>query len=175
MRVCRAMAGLVITSTMTVPGLAACASAMDDFPETREWAVMIYMGADSGLCENEDGLIAEFTLKLLRKALIDPHKTTAVELGEMDVHLVVMVDTLGTSGTYVYDAETLAQDPTNLHSDYLPEIEPVQHGCGPGQASDRTITDSSPSSNIEGGTLHPNPFQTLYLSEFARACGRAPP
>ena len=125
MTIGKALAGVFLAMAMIVPGLAAYAAAEDDVRETREWAVMIYIGADSGFYENEDGQIAEFTLKQLRKALVDPYKTDSVTLEEMDVHLVVMVDTLGTSGTYIYDAESLAQDPTNKDFNYLPEVAPI--------------------------------------------------
>lgn len=122
---CKAMAGVLLALALIVPGLAAYAAAEDEVRETREWTVMVYIGADSGFYENEDGQIAEFTLKQLRKALLDPYETASVGLEEMDVHLVVMVDTLGTSGTYIYDAESLAQDPANKDFDYLPTVAPA--------------------------------------------------
>ncbi len=125
----KALTGVVLALAMLVPVLGAGAEGDADVRETREWTMMVYVGADNDFYENEDGQIADFTLKQLRKALLDPYGTAAadrVDLGDMDVHLVVMVDELLTTGMYLYDIETLSQDPDNLDFDYLPEVSPAE-------------------------------------------------
>ena len=59
--------------------------------ETREWTMMVYVGADSDFYDNSKHEISSFTLKQLRKGLIDPYGADkwhgAVDLEFADMHL----------------------------------------------------------------------------------------
>jgi hypothetical protein len=116
----KALACTLLALALVIPGMAAFAAAQEVLRETREWTVMIYLGADGDFYENEDGEIADFTLKQLRKALVSPYDASFVDQDDIDVHLVVMVDTLGPSGTYIHNTESLSSDPENKDFDYLP-------------------------------------------------------
>lgn len=95
--------GLLLASVMIIIPLAnLCVAADDDLPrETREWTVMLYIGADNEFYENEDGDIVDFTLGQCEKAFVadlSDDETTD------DINLVVLVDKRSemSDGVFIY-------------------------------------------------------------------------
>jgi len=87
--------------------------------------MMVYVGADSDFYDNSEYQVSAFTLKQLRKALVDPYGAMkgqdTFDLDSAGMHLCVCVDTLNTTGAFIYDIQSLSMNEEELDFDYLPE------------------------------------------------------
>ena len=97
--------GLLLAALMLVPLASMCVVADNTpapAPVTREWTIMLYIGADNEFYENDDGDIVSFTLEQCEKAFGED-----LEDGETtdDINMVVLVDKRNTvqEGVFIYD------------------------------------------------------------------------
>ena len=106
-----------------MPVLGLTAGKLTSTPGVREWTVMVYVGADSDYYDNSERQISDFTLKQLRKSFVEPfgsEKGLAIDVSKTDVNLVVMMDTLNSTGVYIHDHNSLSKSSDRKDFDYLP-------------------------------------------------------